>query len=89
MENKNLAIIILGASGDLTRKKLVPALYRLFERKAFDSTCAIVGSGRGDYSDEDFRNLFKEPQNFRDLLFIIGGYRDSRNTSKTRGRLPV
>ncbi len=68
MENGTCAFVILGATGDLTRRKLMPALSRLFELHAFTKFCAIVGSGRHAMSDEKFRGLFEAPGEFGTLL---------------------
>ena len=39
------AIIILGASGDLAKRKLIPALAKLYEKGTIDSSSLIVGTG--------------------------------------------
>ncbi|MCF8035201.1 MAG: glucose-6-phosphate dehydrogenase [Desulfarculaceae bacterium] len=49
------AIVIFGASGDLTGRKLVPALYHLFAGKATPEHFYICGAARSELSDEDFR----------------------------------
>ena len=49
------AIVIFGASGDLTRRMLVPALYNLAVDAQLPEECAIVGFARTDWSDQDFR----------------------------------
>ncbi|RMG32139.1 MAG: glucose-6-phosphate dehydrogenase [Planctomycetota bacterium] len=48
-------IVIFGASGDLTRRKLVPALYMLFAKGFLPQPTPIVGVARREKSDEDFR----------------------------------
>jgi glucose-6-phosphate 1-dehydrogenase len=48
-------IVIFGASGDLTHRKLMPALFRLRETGALDDRFAIVGVSRSDWTDESFR----------------------------------
>ena len=42
----NAAILILGASGDLAKRKLIPALERLYRKQEIDGSCRIIGSGR-------------------------------------------
>jgi glucose-6-phosphate 1-dehydrogenase len=54
------SIVIFGATGDLTRRKLVPALYNLFRKKRYTQAVRIVGFARRDWSDEKFRDLMKE-----------------------------
>ncbi len=53
------AVVILGASGDLTRRKLVPALYRLGLEGRLPPGFAIVGSSRTPMSDEQFRERLR------------------------------
>lgn len=48
-------IIIFGASGDLTRRKLVPALYNLYRKGRLPEDTRILGFARRPYGDEDFR----------------------------------
>jgi glucose-6-phosphate 1-dehydrogenase len=49
------AIAIFGATGDLTARKLLPALYGLRRRRLLPEQFAIVGVGRREKSDEQFR----------------------------------
>ena len=49
------AIVIFGASGDLTKRKLLPAFYHLFLRGLLPKGFAIVGYARTEWSDEEFR----------------------------------
>ena len=49
------AIVILGASGDLARRKLIPALDSLKQSGRIGENCIVVGSGRKEFSDEEFR----------------------------------
>jgi len=49
-------IVIFGASGDLTFRKLVPALYHLFVTDQLSSSFFILGVGRSSYSDDEFRS---------------------------------
>jgi len=54
------AVVLFGATGDLTHRKLVPALYHLAQGGNLPSECAIVGIARRDWSDEDFRKDLAE-----------------------------
>ncbi len=67
------AIIIVGASGDLAKRKLVPALAELHERAEIPRINAIVGTGRSDFSNQSFRNRFDVPDAFAPLLFYHQG----------------
>ncbi len=48
-------IVIFGASGDLTARKLMPALYDLWHHGYLDDTSPIVGVARREKTDESFR----------------------------------
>ncbi len=48
-------LVIFGASGDLTSRKLLPALFRLFRNGALPGQFFILGTGRDRISDEAFR----------------------------------
>ncbi len=54
------AIVIFGATGDLTHRKLMPALYSLAAQQLLPPETAIVGAARSDVSDEDFRANMRE-----------------------------
>ena len=54
------ALVIFGASGDLTHKKLMPAIYALMVRRLLPPRFAIVGVARTDADDDEFRNDMKE-----------------------------
>lgn len=53
-------IVIFGASGDLTARKLVPALYTLLRKKRLPADTRIVGVARRPYTNENFRKLMRE-----------------------------
>jgi len=53
-------VIIYGASGDLTKRKLVPALYRLSQERLLPGEFAIVGVSRTAMSHEEFRDKMKD-----------------------------
>ncbi len=50
------AIVIFGANGDLTKRKLIPALYRLAYERRLPATVSIIGTSRTRMSDEEFRS---------------------------------
>jgi glucose-6-phosphate 1-dehydrogenase len=54
------ALVIFGASGDLTHKKLMPALYALMLRRLLPTRFAIVGVARTDGDDDAFRSDMKD-----------------------------
>ena len=50
------AIVIFGASGDLTKRKLLPSLYNLAAYGILPANFSIVGVARRDWSDDYFRD---------------------------------
>ena len=54
------AIVIFGASGDLTKRKLVPALYRLAQQRLIPAEFAVIGTARQEMSDDEFRTRMRE-----------------------------
>ncbi|MFA0088738.1 glucose-6-phosphate dehydrogenase [Vibrio sp. 10N.261.51.F12] len=57
---ENSSIVIFGASGDLTYRKLIPALYHLFASNQLPKSFAILGVSRTQYSDESYREKLKK-----------------------------
>jgi glucose-6-phosphate 1-dehydrogenase len=53
------ALVIFGASGDLTRRKLFPALYSLALRRLLPQKFGVVGVARSEESDDEFRERMK------------------------------
>jgi glucose-6-phosphate 1-dehydrogenase len=53
-------IVIFGASGDLTKRKLMPALYRLVQQRLLPAEFAIVGLARTEMTSEEFRTRMRE-----------------------------
>jgi glucose-6-phosphate 1-dehydrogenase len=53
------AMVIFGASGDLTKRKLLPALYSLALRKLLPDHFGLVGAARNEESDDGFRERMK------------------------------
>lgn len=54
------SVVIFGASGDLTRRKLMPALYNLAVGRFLPGAFAVVGVARRESSNDDFRKQMKE-----------------------------
>jgi glucose-6-phosphate 1-dehydrogenase len=53
--NQPTTIVIFGATGDLTRRKLIPGLFSLFCKDLLPKQFAVVGLSRTEWSDDDFR----------------------------------
>src|SRR5688572_32623465 len=59
------SIVIFGASGDLTARKLIPALFHLYVEKQLPNPFRIIGFARREKSDEAFRaELFEGLKKF-------------------------
>ena len=54
------ALVIFGASGDLTKRKLIPALYALEFRRLLPEHFAVVGVARTELTTDEWRDLMKE-----------------------------
>ena len=57
---KATTIVIFGASGDLTQRKLVPGLYNLYRKGRLPQGVRMVGFARHLYTDETFRSRLRE-----------------------------
>ncbi|HEY2572575.1 MAG TPA: hypothetical protein VGH65_00855, partial [Verrucomicrobiaceae bacterium] len=81
-------VVIFGANGDLTKRKLIPALYRLAYDRRLSSGFAVIGISRTPMSDDSFREKmldavkkFSEDtefdetvwKSFADGLFYVAG----------------
>ena len=53
-------VVIFGANGDLTKRKLLPALYRLAYDRRLSAGFAVVGISRTPLSDDEFREKMRE-----------------------------
>ena len=56
----NQLLVIFGASGDLTRRKLMPSLFELYVRGLLPKRFAILGASRSEYTDDTFRQQQRE-----------------------------
>jgi glucose-6-phosphate 1-dehydrogenase len=54
------AVVIFGANGDLTKRKLMPALYRLAFERRLSPGFAVIGISRTALSDDQFRDKMRE-----------------------------
>ncbi len=54
-------LVIIGASGDLTSRKLIPALYNLFRKGGLPARFQVVGCGRTALTDDEFRAKMEGP----------------------------
>jgi glucose-6-phosphate 1-dehydrogenase len=54
------ALVVFGASGDLTRRKIIPAVFRLFINSLLPERFLVLGAARTEMSDEEFREQMLE-----------------------------
>ncbi len=97
------AVVIFGASGDLTHRKLIPALYNLDVSRLLAAGTAVVGFARREYSDASFRadaktatakHSRRKPLNEavwndfeQGLFYVQGNYDDEASYVKLRETL--
>ncbi|HEX9155164.1 MAG TPA: glucose-6-phosphate dehydrogenase, partial [Nitrospira sp.] len=87
-------LVIFGGSGDLARRRLIPALYNLLLDGLLPSNFAVLGLGRKTMTDEEFRATVREGvlahsrqslvedrwKAFADHLFYLAGENDNPKT---------
>src|SRR5215204_6619320 len=54
------SLVIFGATGDLARRKLLPAIYNLAHEGALPERFNLVGVSRREQSDDDFRGFARD-----------------------------
>ena len=76
-------VVIFGASGDLTKRKLIPALFNLHQQNLLGHPFAILGVSRTEMTDTMFREKMMEflPDNETSADFIGHLYYESLQTS--------
>jgi glucose-6-phosphate 1-dehydrogenase len=95
-------MVIFGAAGDLTKRKLMPALYNLLHTGLLPEKFAIIGVSIEDYNDESFREKLSteirqfatcevEPEKwgwFRERVYYLkGDFRDAKLYQQVQTRL--
>jgi glucose-6-phosphate 1-dehydrogenase len=58
--SEQITVVIFGASGDLTHRKLVPALYAQHVKGRLPDTVRIVGTARSQMTDDEFRERMRD-----------------------------
>ena len=53
-------LVLFGATGDLSKRKLIPALYSLMKRRNFDDMTRVLGIATSALSDDDYREIARE-----------------------------
>jgi glucose-6-phosphate 1-dehydrogenase len=95
-------MVIFGAAGDLTKRKLIPALYNLRHSKLLSDDFAVIGVARAEMSDEEFRNRMSDDmrefatdkidkdewQWLADRLYYLSGdFNDDETYSRVKARV--
>ncbi len=96
-------VVIFGATGDLTRRKLLPALYRLAQQHLIPAEFAILAVSRQQMSDQEYRSKMREAMtefgdedtfdeaewnSFADGIFYAAGeFKDGETYAKVKSRL--
>ena len=77
-------IIIFGASGDITRKKVIPGLYEWYQDiKKDKDTLNVVGYGRTNLDNESFREKIHNNEFLKDKFSLNN---DAKDFSKSVGK---
>ena len=53
-------LVIFGVTGDLTHRKLIPAIYRLYVQRLLPESFAVVGVARREWGDGGLRDVVKD-----------------------------
>lgn len=70
-------MVIFGATGDLTQRKLIPALYDLYASRLLPNGFAVVGFARRPWTDETFRTEMHQACEHHCALPVVPGVWDS------------
>src|SRR5207244_3017747 len=97
------SLVIFGAAGDLTQRKLIPALYSLAHDGLLPAGQTIIGYARPDYTDDAFRMAMREAcdkyarvrpvdpavwDNFaKGLFYVRGDFTDAEGIERLNRRL--
>jgi glucose-6-phosphate 1-dehydrogenase len=70
--------VVFGATGDLTKRKLIPALYHRFMDGQFDEQSRIIGVSRSKLTDAEFQTLVRDSI----TSFVEKAYQDEKTTER-------
>ena len=62
-QHESIIIVIFGGSGDLNKRKLIPAFFNLYLDKHMPENFAIMGLGRTEFENDEYRAMLKENTN--------------------------
>lgn len=88
-DSKPTTFVIFGASGDLTRRKLIPALFNSYCKQRLPAQFNIVGFARRPWDDEEFRQILQAGmEEFAPKAYNAAEWQDfSANISYVKGDL--
>ncbi|MGZ8844941.1 MAG: glucose-6-phosphate dehydrogenase [Pyrinomonadaceae bacterium] len=101
-KNPSCIMVIFGAAGDLTKRKLIPALYNLKKENLLSDEFAVVGLARAEMSDDEFRRRLRDDMNefateeveaetwawlAERLHYLSGDFEDDQTFSRLKARL--
>ena len=91
------ALVVFGASGDLTKRKLLPSLFELYKRELISENFYLLGCGRKELSDEQFRQTAKQAikekskgqakKFLEKIYYLSGSYDDSKFYEQLKTRI--
>ncbi|HEU5239438.1 MAG TPA: hypothetical protein VFU37_20070, partial [Pyrinomonadaceae bacterium] len=61
--NPACVLVIFGAAGDLTKRKLIPALYNLKKADLLSDNFMVIGVARAEMNDEEFQRRLRDDMN--------------------------
>ena len=64
-------MVIFGGAGDLTKRKLIPAIYYLAEQKLLPDNFALLGVARDQNTDDGYRAMMREAMNRSDEIHRV------------------
>lgn len=79
--SKPLTIFLIGATGDLAKKKILKALFNLYQQKLLPTTFHLIGNSRREMTHQEFREYVKEVvkpgennwEKFSQSLYYVAG----------------
>lgn len=75
MNNQPFILVIFGATGDLAQNKLVPSLVSLYKGNKLPKDFLVIGFARRNFSDEEFRKLFRTSSEFsKHIIYQQGDF---------------
>jgi glucose-6-phosphate 1-dehydrogenase len=100
--NPSCILVIFGAAGDLTKRKLIPALYNLKQAELLSDNFAVIGVAHAEMDDKEFQRRLRDDMNqfateeIKDepwnwlaerLHYLSGDFNDENTYSQLKTRL--